>query len=216
MKANGNAPWTRMFWKGSDFGTYWISKDTQRFCRPDVKTRANEVVHLNEAIYKVVPKILLRQTADTIIAAIDYRGIWFGRSVIAVVKEAGSYKLEYLLGLLNSKFLRHFYQDLVHESGRVFAQVKLSKLNELPIRLIDFASNKDKELHDKIVDLVGRVTALVEERLGARTEHESMVLKRQIEATLKQVDAVVYQLYGLDEKDIKLIESSDYPLSLPS
>ena len=81
--------------------------------------------------------------------AMDHRGIWFGRSVIAIVKEAGSYKLEYLLGLLNSKFLRHFYQDLVHESGRVFAQVKLSKLNELPIRLIDFSSNKDENCTKK-------------------------------------------------------------------
>jgi type I restriction-modification system DNA methylase subunit len=97
----------QMFWKGSDIGTYWVSKNTQRFCRPDVKTRSNEVVHMNRGVYKTVPKILLRQTADTIVAAMDYRGIWFGRSIIAIVKESGNYRLEYLLGLLNSRFLRH-------------------------------------------------------------------------------------------------------------
>ncbi|MGH9574113.1 MAG: TaqI-like C-terminal specificity domain-containing protein, partial [Candidatus Acidiferrales bacterium] len=129
---------------------------------------------------------------------------------------SGGYKLEYLLGLLNSKFLRHYYQDLVHESGRVFAQVKLSKLNELPIRQIDFKHGNDKELHDKVVELVSKVIALVEERRDARTHHESTVLKRQIEATLRQIDTAVYQLYGLDEKDVKLIESSDYPISWPS
>jgi hypothetical protein len=160
-------------------------------------------------VYKTVPKILLRQTADTIIAAMDYRGLWFGRSIIAIVKESGNYKLEYLLGLLNSRFLRHLYEELVHESGRVFAQVKLSKLNQLPIRLINFSDSSDKKLHDKIVELVGQANTLVDEQMRSRTEHESIALKRQVEATLHQIDAMVYQLYGVDEGDIKLIKSSD-------
>lgn len=205
----------RMFWKGSDIGTYWISKSTQRFCRTDVKTRSNEVVHLNQDVYGTVPKILLRQTADTIIAAMDHRGLWFGRSIIAIVKESGNYKLEYLLGLLNSRFLRHVYEELVHESGRVFAQVKLSKLNQLPIRLIDFSDSKDKKFHEKIAELVEQASALIEEQSRARTEHERVALKRQVEATLHQIDGVVYQLYGLDENDIKLIEGSDRSVALP-
>ena len=198
-----------MYWKGSDIGTYWVSKSTRRFCRPDIKIRSNEVVHLNQGVYGTVPKILLRQTSDTIIAAMDYRGVWFGRSIIAIVGEAADYKLEYLLGLLNSRLLRHLYADLVHETGRVFAQVKLSKLNQLPIRVIDFSDKEDKKRHDKIVELVAQVGPLIDQQMRARIAHEGVALKRQVAVILHQIDVIVYELYGLDETAISLVEGSE-------
>ena len=41
----------------------------------------------------------------------------------------------------------------------------------------------------------------------AHTPHEQTVLQRQIEATDRQIDALVYELYGLTEEEIKIVES---------
>jgi len=41
----------------------------------------------------------------------------------------------------------------------------------------------------------------------AHTPHEQTVLQRQIEATDRQIDALVYKLYGLTEEEIKIVES---------
>jgi hypothetical protein len=41
---------------------------------------------------------------------------------------------------------------------------------------------------------------------AAKTDHEKTVLQRQIEATDKQVDHLVYELYGLTEEEIKIVE----------
>jgi hypothetical protein len=41
-----------------------------------------------------------------------------------------------------------------------------------------------------------------------RTPHEQTSLKRQIEATDHQIDALVYDLYGLTEEEIKIVEES--------
>jgi len=40
----------------------------------------------------------------------------------------------------------------------------------------------------------------------AKTAHEKTNLQRQIEATDKQIDSLVYELYGLTEEEIKIVE----------
>ncbi len=44
-------------------------------------------------------------------------------------------------------------------------------------------------------------------RIGAvKTPQERTMLQRQIDATDKQIDQLVYQLYGLTEEEIRIIE----------
>ena len=40
----------------------------------------------------------------------------------------------------------------------------------------------------------------------ARTSHDKTQLQRQIVATDKQIDALVYELYGLTEEEIGIVE----------
>jgi hypothetical protein len=42
----------------------------------------------------------------------------------------------------------------------------------------------------------------------ARTAHEKTVLKRQIAATDDQMDHLVYELYGLSDGEIRLVEEA--------
>jgi len=201
----------RMYWKGADIDRYWIAEETRRFCRPNYQDfiRANEVVRLNEEVYGTTPKILLRQTADHIIATIDYRGIWFGRSIIALVPSSQSdYRIEYYLGLFNCEYYRWLYNELVQEKGRVFAQVKLSKIEQLPIRTIDFDDPADVAQHDRMVALVERMMGLHNKLAGATIPADKKLYQRQIEATDGEIDALVYELYGLTEEEIAIVEGA--------
>ncbi len=40
----------------------------------------------------------------------------------------------------------------------------------------------------------------------AKTPHEQESLNRTIEATDKQIDALVYELYGLTDEEIRVVE----------
>jgi hypothetical protein len=195
-----------MFWKGTDIDRYWVAPSTTRFCRPDVRLRKNEVVHLSKSVYDTKPKLLLRQTADSLIVAIDYRGIWFGRSIISILLNSETYRLEYLLGILNSKFLNNLYHELVHEKGRVFAQVKLSKLDQLPIRMIDFDKPAEVKLHDRIVALVKQMTAIVQRLTQTKTAQTRNAIQRQADVIQRQIDKVVYELYALTDTEIAAME----------
>ena len=43
---------------------------------------------------------------------------------------------------------------------------------------------------------------------NARTPQNKELIQRQIDATDKQIDKLVYELYGLTEDEIKIIEDS--------
>ncbi len=54
--------------------------------------------------------------------------------------------------------------------------------------------------------LVQRMLDLHRQLAAATGEHERIILARQIEATDRQIDALVYQLCGLSEEEIKIVE----------
>ena len=200
----------RMFWKGTDINRYWISKKTSRFCRPNFQSfvKQNEVVHLNENVFNQAPKILIRQTADTIIATLDTKGVWFGRSIIAITPvNATKYRCEYVIGILNSAYIKRIYQNISGESGRLFAQVKLSQLNQLPIRTINFDAPAEVAQHDRMVSLVEQMLTL-REKLAAADATNRTALTRQADSTDAQIDRLVYELYGLTADEIALVEAA--------
>ncbi len=65
-------------------------------------------------------------------------------------------------------------------------------------------------MHDKLVSLVERMLAL--HKQSPRTPQEQAMVKREIEATDKAIDKLVYELshkgmiYGLSEDEIAIVE----------
>lgn len=41
---------------------------------------------------------------------------------------------------------------------------------------------------------------------AAKTAHDKTLLQRQIDATDKQIEQLVYELYGLTEEEIRIVE----------
>jgi len=116
------------------------------------------------------------------------------------------YDLRYILGLLNSRFLNFIYNETVKESGRVFPQVKMGKVRALPFRIIDFTNPTDAARHAQMVELVERMLDLNRRLAAERNPQTKVVLQRQIEATDRQIDGLVYGLYGLTGEEIGIVE----------
>jgi hypothetical protein len=56
------------------------------------------------------------------------------------------------------------------------------------------------------VELVEGMLALHKRAAGAKTGHERTSLQRQIAATDAQIGRLVYELYGLSEEEIAVVE----------
>jgi hypothetical protein len=119
------------------------------------------------------------------------------------------YSILYLLGLLNSRLLSWYFLA-VHSVARRddFPKIVLRQTRELPFRKIVFGRREDRARHDKIAELVRAMLGLHEKLPTARTPHGKTLIERQIAATDQQIDRLVYDLYGLTDEEIKIVEEA--------
>ena len=116
----------------------------------------------------------------------------------------------YLLGILNSSVCWYYLKEHSpvlgdkDKGGRL--RLKKVYIEHFPIRTINFSDPTDKARHDKMVALVERMLTLNKQRADVKTEHDKNLIERQIEATDKQIDALVYELYGLTSEEIQVVE----------
>jgi hypothetical protein len=85
-----------------------------------------------------------------------------------------------------------------------FPQVTLFSLSQVPIKEVNFSDPAEKADHDKMVSLVERMLSL--HKQSARTPQEKEMLQREIESTDQAIDSLVYQLYGLTDAEINIVE----------
>jgi hypothetical protein len=76
----------------------------------------------------------------------------------------------------------------------------------LPIYLPVFEDKKQKDIFFTIESLVDAITVSVKQLQQAKTESDKNYLDRKCETLDKQIDQLVYQLYGLTEDEIKIVE----------
>jgi hypothetical protein len=115
--------------------------------------------------------------------------------------------LKYLLGLANSKLLSWYGGLTLSNFGKdIFPKLNPQDIKALPIRSINFSDPAEVQRHDRMVALVDRMLALHRQLAAARTPAEKTMLQRQIDATDRQIDTLVYALYDLTEEEIRVAE----------
>lgn len=123
-----------------------------------------------------------------------------------ILSDSCELSYEYILGLLNSTLLDFFLKKISSIfSGGYFAYNR-QYIEQLPIRTITFDDPADRDRHDRMVALVERMLSLHRELAAAREPHQRTALQRQIDATDAQIDALVYELYGLTDDEIAVVE----------
>lgn len=75
-----------------------------------------------------------------------------------------------------------------------------------PISTINPNDPADVARHDCMVSLVTQMLDLNKKLQDARLEQERTLLSRQVEATDGAIDKRVYELYGLTEEEIGIVE----------
>ena len=118
-----------------------------------------------------------------------------------VLPDNDYYDLYFILGIINSKLMDFFYTFINPEKGEALAQVKKSHVEQLIIPKVSPENQKP------LIGLVGQMLDLNKKLKEAKLPHAKELLKRQIETTDAQIDRLVYQLYGLTNEEIKIIES---------
>jgi len=61
-------------------------------------------------------------------------------------------------------------------------------------------------MHDNLVAMVDKMLELQKKYHSVRLEQDKKLYKTQIDLLDHQIDTLVYKLYGLTEKEIKVVE----------
>ena len=78
---------------------------------------------------------------------------------------------------------------------------------KFPIRTLNLSNPDDKAAHDLMIGRVERMLRLHEEKAEAEGEAKS-ALEAEIAALDGAIDAQVYELYGLSEEEVEIVEAS--------
>jgi len=113
---------------------------------------------------------------------------------------------KYLLGILNSSVIYFIFKSTLPLLRGGFFEPGHMFVKEIPLPKIDLVDPRNMARHDRMVSLVEQMLVLHKQLPQARTPHEQTALERQIEAADRQIDALVYELYGLTEEEIAIVE----------
>jgi len=116
------------------------------------------------------------------------------------------YSLYHLQALLNSHLVDWYLHQISSPFRGGYWSYGKRFIEQLPIRAINFSDLTDRTSHNRMVELVKQTLSLHKQLAGAKTPDEKTRIQRQIDATDHQIDQLVYELYGLTEKEIQIVE----------
>jgi type I restriction-modification system DNA methylase subunit/predicted type IV restriction endonuclease len=129
------------------------------------------------------------------------------KNLYTILTKPNIYNLHFILGILNSKLLSYLYVNQITQATKDdFPQVTINDILDLPFPLN--GSKINDKIENRISNLVETIIALNKKLPLAKTEHEKTVLSRQIVGTDRQIDSLVYELYGLTAEEIKIVEGA--------
>ncbi len=155
--------------------------------------------------YLEAPKLAFPDICKAPRFTLDTTGIYLANTAYCLGTDD-----RYLLGILNSRLfwfaISHISIPFGVRAGVYRYRLIYQYMEQVPIRVIDENDPADSARHERMVGLVESMLKLHEQLAAATTTHDKTLIQRQIGATDRQIDALVYELYGLTPAEIAQVE----------
>lgn len=132
------------------------------------------------------PKIIMRQTSDSIRCVYDEEGFYVLNSILVFKKNTDEYSYKYISTVLNSTLTDYLYKKLTQEEGRTFAEVKPANVRKL---YIPKATQEEQEILSVLYDY------MVVLKTPNQANPISSMNTLFVELFEKIVDGCVYELF---------------------
>ena len=154
-------------------------------------------------------KIIIRRVANKIIASLDRNGICNVNTIYNLIPKDETYSAEYVLAILNSRLMNYLFKSINPIEDKLFPYLRVYQIENILIYRIDLTSDKGKKEYDELISMTQKMLILNEEiKSVAENSDQWHKIKDEIAKTDKRIDEEVYELYGLTEKEIKIVGKS--------
>jgi hypothetical protein len=170
---------------GEDVGKYFYLK--RKFISEEtfVQFKKAEEFNIND-------RLLIRETGSNITCLFIDENLITNRSLYSIkINEKEDIYSKYILALLNSSLIQYYYVNKFRAETNVFPKIRIIQVKDLPVKEIS------KEFQQPFIDKVNEILLLKAED----SKTDTQVLEQEI-------DAMVYELYGLSAEEIDIVEGS--------
>lgn len=169
----------------------WVNYKLEEMMKQEVKRQGYKRIGLWMRDKKIFEreKIIYRKVGKELIATFAEKGIYYEQTIHSCHITDKRFKTKFVLGLFNSTLFKFYYRKTNSQGGDIFPQIRISSVENLPIKYTD---NKTQ---DKIEKLVDKILDLKKKNPIANTI-----------ALEKQIDEMVYELYGLTKAEREIVE----------
>jgi len=121
--------------------------------------------------------------------------------------QKNDYKLEYIIAVLNSRLMTFYHKKrFLDEFKMRFQKILIKDCRVFPIKKINFSNKDDVALYDKLISLVVQMLQNKKNISVLKSDNDVKIQQQKIDAIDKQIDRLVYELYGLTEDEIRIVE----------
>ncbi len=185
--------------QGNELSRYWIEPKRDSYLRYCDGIASSRPIRMFQGKRIVLRRLLTRKFR--LQAAITVETMITTDNVLNIVPRSPHASAPFALGILNSKLISWLYVNTSMIAQKDdFPQVYISALAALPI------PNFDKALHDRMVSLIDTMLSLHKQLAEAKSAAQKEIIQRQFNSTDKEIDQLVYELYGLTKEEIKIVE----------
>ncbi len=150
-------------------------------------------------------KLLIREAGTRLTTVYDDSGLINLRTLYDIQKKQDNkIQIKFLLGVLNSKLMQFYYLTKFRTGTDIFPKIRIGQVRQLPIRIpADSQQLAIVKLADKMISLNKHLNKIYNNKTEQRTK-----IKKEIEKTDKEIDELVYKIYGIVDEEKKIIEES--------
>jgi hypothetical protein len=113
---------------------------------------------------------------------------------------------KFLMGLLNSRLLNWVVSQTGTQMRGGYFSFEARFIRSLPIPTLDLKKPSERAHQARLVKQVEKMMSLTPKLHAARSDRDRATLQNAITATDREIDALVYELYGLTPEEIALVE----------
>ena len=177
----------RQYLRGKDINQYTVSPLEARYLKYGKWLAEPRPA----ADFEAPEKILVRQTGDSIVAALDTQQFLCLNNLHVLVPKSNCHHIKGVLALLNSILMTWCLRSMNPEAGEALAEVKKDFVENLPL-----PDDND----------IAAFTPLAENLLRLKQATTTEITLRQEKAILRQIDDLAFKAFRLTGAEIESIE----------
>jgi type I restriction-modification system DNA methylase subunit len=181
-----------IFWNKKEYISYgsWLGAPREK------KFFTNPHIVVRQIISGVPPRIYAGYTEE------ELYNTQIGFNLIS--KDEMKFRIKYILAILNSKLMSYYHKEkYLDPTKTLFQKILIANAKKFPIKIIPLS------LQDDLVTLVDKLIFLRKEikMLSDKKNDKWFKAQKDFEKIDSEIDQKIYELYGLNEEEINLINS---------